>query len=29
MNGKITCQPVADAFGLPYVAPLEAVRATR
>jgi alanine dehydrogenase len=29
MAGKITCQPVAEAFGLPYVAPLEAVRASR
>jgi alanine dehydrogenase len=27
LGGKITCQPVAEAFGLPYVAPLEAVRA--
>lgn len=29
MNQKITCQPVADAFGLPYVAPLEAIRSVR
>jgi len=27
--GRITCKPVADAFGLPYVDPVEAVRAIR
>jgi alanine dehydrogenase len=26
VGGKITCQPVAEAFGLPYVPPQEAVR---
>jgi alanine dehydrogenase len=29
VGGKITCKPVAEAFGLPYVPPLEAVRASR
>jgi alanine dehydrogenase len=29
VGGKITCKPVAEAFGLPYVPPLEAARALR
>ncbi|MBL8862874.1 MAG: alanine dehydrogenase [Planctomycetes bacterium] len=29
VGGHITCKPVADAFGLPFVPPLEAVRASR
>ena len=29
LAGSITCKPVADAFGLPFVPALEAVRAIR